>query len=215
MSVACLRAIAVALCATVAFAAPAWAGAPTEALRGYVDRIFAVLDDPALKAETHAASRHRALRALLDEAVDFQEAARRSLGSHWDARTPDDRSHFVRLFADVIDKAVLGRLSHDGEHMTYADETVIGADATVHARAVGKSGGDGTLVVFSMRQDATGTWRIADVSFSGMSLVGMYRAQFARIIRATSYEGLVTRLEIKTRYDGQASVGEAASKNAP
>jgi hypothetical protein len=47
-----------------------------------------------------------------------------------------------------------------------------------------------------------------------MSLVGSYRAQFNKIIRASSYDELVHRLEGKTRGDAQAS-GEAAPKTTP
>ena len=86
-------------------------------------------------------------------------------------------------------------------------------DAVVRARALAKNGG-GTPVVFSLLQSADGQWRIYDVSFEGMSLVGNYRAQFNKIIRGSSYHELVSRLEAKTRTDAQASVSttDAPSK---
>ena len=208
-----VRSAAVAVLAVVIIAPPAWAGTPTEALRGHIERVFAVLDEPALKGVVNAGARHRALRALTVAAVDFPEAARRSLGAHWDARTPAERERFVALFTDLIDHAYLGRLTHDGERLAYDDETISGRDAVVRARALGKNG-DVTPVIFGMRQGDDQQWRISDVSFEGMSLVGNYRAQFNKIIRASSYEELVTRLETKTRTDAQASVGggDAPSK---
>jgi len=216
MFVLSLRVVTIALCVMLALATPARAGAPTETLRSHIDQLFTLLDDPALKSAPRTATRHRALRAVLEDAVDFQEAARRSLGEHWETRTPEDRSHFVRLFTDLIDQVFVGRLSHDGEKIAYDEETLTGQAATVRARAVSK-GGDITPVAFFLRQDGDTRWRIYDVAFAGMSLVGMYRAQFAKVIRATSYEGLIVRLEEKTRFDGQASVKgtEAATKNAP
>jgi phospholipid transport system substrate-binding protein len=60
-------------------------------------------------------------------------------------------------------------------------------------------------VTFSLHQGADGGWRVYDVSFEGMSLVGNYRAQFNKIIRGSSFDELVARLEAKTRVDAQAS----------
>jgi phospholipid transport system substrate-binding protein len=210
-----LRDAAVVVAAIIAVASPAWAGAPTDALRSHIDSIFALLDDPALKGAEQTAARHRALRALTVEAVDFHESAQRSLGAHWEARTPADRAYFVGLFTDLIDHAYLSRLAHDGERLAYDEETMTGQDAVVRARALGKNG-DVTPVAFSLHQGADAKWRIYDVSFEGMSLVGNYRAQFNKIIRAASYADLVARLEAKTRSDAQASASttEAPSKTS-
>jgi len=210
-----LRDAAVVVATVIALASPAWAGAPTDALRTHIDSVFALLDDPALKGAEQTAARHRALRALTVAAVDFHESAQRSLGAHWDARTPADRAYFVRLFTDLIDHAYLTRLAHDGERLAYDDETMTGQDAVVRTRALGKNG-DVTPVAFSLHQGADAKWRIYDVSFEGMSLVGNYRAQFNKIIRAGSYADLVARLEAKTRSDAQASasIAEAAPKTS-
>jgi phospholipid transport system substrate-binding protein len=72
-------------------------------------------------------------------------------------------------------------------------------------------------VAFSLHQGADAKWRIYDVSFEGMSLVGNYRAQFNKIIRAGSYADLVARLEAKTRSDAQASARttEAPKTSSP
>jgi phospholipid transport system substrate-binding protein len=210
-----LRDAAVVVVTVIAIASPAWAGAPTDALRSHIDSVFALLDDPALRGAEQTAARHRALRALTGEAVDFHESAQRSLGAHWDARTPADRAYFVGLFTDLIDHAYLTRLAHDGERLAYDEETMTGQDAVVRARALGKNG-DVTPVAFSLHQSADAKWRIYDVSFEGMSLVGNYRAQFNKIIRVGSYADLVARLEAKTRSDAQASASttEAPSKTS-
>jgi phospholipid transport system substrate-binding protein len=210
-----LRDAAVVIATIIAIASPAWAGAPTDALRSHIDSVFALLDDPALQGAEQTAARHRALRALTVQAVDFHESAQRSLGAHWDARTPADRAYFVGLFTDLIDHAYLTRLAHDGERLLYDEETMTGQDAVVRARALGKNG-DVTPVAFSLHQSADAKWRIYDVSFEGMSLVGNYRAQFNKIIRAGSYADLVARLEAKTRSDAQASASttEAPSKTS-
>jgi phospholipid transport system substrate-binding protein len=195
----------------VAVASPASAGPPTDALNGYVERLFATLDDASLKAPGRAADRHRSVRALMEDALDFRESSRRALGVHWDARTDAERVRFVRLFTDLIDHAYLSRLSLDGEKIALDSETVSGKEAIVKGRALSKSGG-ATPVQFSLHEAADGRWRVYDVSFEGMSLVGNYRAQFNKIIRASSFDELVVRVEAKTRTEAQASSGSEPAK---
>jgi phospholipid transport system substrate-binding protein len=197
----------------VVSATPASAGPPTDALRAYVDRLFVVLDDTTLKAPGRSVERQRTLRAVAEEALDFQESSRRALGAHWDARTPAERTRFVRLFTDLIDHAYISRIALDGESITLDSEAVTGQEAIVKGRALSKSG-SATPVQFYLYQGAEGRWRVYDVSFEGMSLVGNYRAQFNKIIRASSFDELVNRLESKTRNDAQGG-GEAAPKANP
>lgn len=181
-------------------ASPAWAGAPTEALRHSIDGLLAVVDDPALKGEGRAAERQRALFALAETMIDFSEAARRTLGATWDGRTPAERTHFVQLFADLIKHAYLAHLSHMGVRMAYDEEIAKGNDVIVRARAFSKRG-DATPVAFTMREGQDGNWRLFDVSFSGLSLVRTYQAQFDRVMRAASYDELVSRLEKRISTD--------------
>jgi phospholipid transport system substrate-binding protein len=197
----------------VAVAAPASAGPPTETLRDSVDRLFALLDDPALREPGRAAERHRMIRTLAEQTLDFSESARRALGTHWEARTEAERTRFVRLFGDLIDHAYLARLSHDGERLAFDSETITGREAVVKGRALSRSGSV-TPVIFALHEGADGRWRAVDVSFEGMSLVGNYRAQFNKILRASSFDDLVARLEAKTRSEAQASVATEPAKTS-
>ena len=188
----------------IAVASPADAGPPTDALRVSIDRLFAVLEDESLKAPGRAAERQRTIRALAEDALDFNESARRSLAAHWDARTPEERARFARLFTDLIDQAYLARIALDGERISLDGESITDKEAVVKGRALSKSGGV-TPVQFYLHQDGAGRWRLYDVSFEGISLVSNYRAQFNKIIRASSFDELIVRLEAKTRAEAQAS----------
>jgi phospholipid transport system substrate-binding protein len=113
----------------------------------------------------------------------------------------------VQLFTQLIDQAYLSRLSYDGERVVYDSETATDGEAVVRARAIDTSG-SATPVEFRLVRDAAGAWRVVDLSFEGMSLVGSYRAQFIKIIRASSYAELVSRLEAKIRTDAQGNSGD-------
>lgn len=186
----------------VAVASPASAGPPTDALRAYVDRLFGALD--SLKELGRTADRHRTVLALVEEALDFKESSRRALGAHWEARTPEERIRFVHLFTELVDHAYLTRLELDGEKIALDSETITDKEALVKGRALSKSG-SATPVQFGLHQANDGRWRVYDVSFEGMSLVGSYRAQFNKIIRASSFDELVARLEAKTRTEARVS----------
>ena len=80
----------------------AWAGAPTDQLRDGVDRVFKILRDPDLAGDSHATQRRSAILTAAGTIFDFNEMAKRSLGPHWTARTPAERSQFVALFTDLM-----------------------------------------------------------------------------------------------------------------
>jgi hypothetical protein len=65
---------------TAVLIAGAGAGPVTDRLRPSIDRITAILADPALTGAAMAGPRRGAQRQIMDEAVDFREAARRARG---------------------------------------------------------------------------------------------------------------------------------------
>src|SRR5205823_2097045 len=72
-----------------------WAGPPTEQLRDRIDRVVKVLEEPALKKDAKTTDRRATLRTIANEIFDFAEISQRSLGRHWQARTPLHSPQFV------------------------------------------------------------------------------------------------------------------------
>ena len=64
------------------------AGVPTDQLKAQIDRVIKALEDPELKKEGRAKDRRAAVRKIANDIFDFSETARRSLGRHWQGRTP-------------------------------------------------------------------------------------------------------------------------------
>lgn len=170
----------------------AWAGAPTDQVRSYTDRVQKVLEDPALTV----LQRREAVRVLAAEAFDTTETAQRALGVHWQQRTPAERGQFVKLFANLLEQTYVSRIDeYGGEHLEYIDEQVDGDKATVRARIITSKG---TEVAVESRVIQKGDrWLIYDILIENVSLVANYRSQFDRIIRSSSYEELVKRLKTK------------------
>ena len=172
---------------------PAAAGAPTDQLRQQVDEVVRVLEDPAVKTK---AARHEAVRRIAGEIFDYKEMARRSLGTHWNSRTQEERREFVELFADLLDRAYFSKIElYQGEKVRYGSETVDGEQATVKTAIVARDGKE-IPVDYRMHQ-VNGRWSVYDVSIQGVSLVANYRTQFNRVVTTESYESLVQRLRDK------------------
>lgn len=182
--------------ASIAFASilavtAAEAGAPTDQLKQQVDEVVRVLEDPAAKARP--ARRRAAVRKIAENIFDYPDTARRALGPHWAARTPEEQREFVTIFADLLDRAYLSKIDlYQGEKVRYADETVDGNQATVKTMLVTPKG---TSIPVDYRMHlVNGRWLVYDVVIEGVSLVANYRTQFNRIVRTESYAALVQKL---------------------
>ncbi|HSF06256.1 MAG TPA: ABC transporter substrate-binding protein [Methylomirabilota bacterium] len=191
-----LRRLVLALALAVALAPPALAGAPTEQLRLQVDRVIKTLEDPQLKHESKTVERRRSVRRIANEIFDFGETAKRSLGRHWQARTPAEREEFVQLFADLLERSYISKIElFNGERVTYIGETIDGDIATVRTRLVTKQATEIPVDYRMRKRDER--WLVYDVIIEGVSLVANYRTQFNKIIQTSSYPDLIKKMKGK------------------
>ena len=176
--------------------APAWAVTPTEQLKGSIDKIIPILEDPTLKGDAKLKERRAAIRRVATDVFDFTESARRALGPHWERRTAEERQEFARLLGDLLERAFASRLEqYAGEQIQYTGEAVDGNLATVKTRIITKSGAELPVDYQVLRRGDR--WFVYDVWIEGVSLMNNYRAQFNKIIQTSSYEDLVRKLKAK------------------
>jgi phospholipid transport system substrate-binding protein len=173
----------------------AWAGPPTDQLRGGVDRVLEVLRDPQLSGDTRIDQRRIAVGKVAGEIFDFGDMAKRALGPHWVERTPAERAEFVRLFTDLIQRAYVGKVDQHAAatKMTFRGETVNDEFAVVKTTI--PLGNGSTMPLDYRMHNTRDRWQVYDLNIDGISLVANYRAQFNRVIRTSSYAALVTRLK--------------------
>jgi len=195
----------------VTTAIPANAGGPTDQIRQRVDDVVKVLEDPALKNKP--AERHAAVRKIAEEIFDYPDTAQRALGPHWNPRTPQERQEFIRLFAELLDRAYIGKIElYQGEKVRYVGETINGDDATVKTRIITKKGSE--VPVDYRLHSKNGRWLVYDVIIEGVSLVANYRTQFNKIVQTESYQSLVQKLKAKD-LEPAASPRGATGRRAP
>ena len=175
----------------------AHAGPAADEIHAQAERVLAVLADPQLKIAGQERARRQAVRRVAEDAIDFTETGRRTLGPHWEARSEADRQTFVSLFTDLLDRAFLRHVDRwDGEKLVVAGDTIEGDRAIVHAKVLLRDGSQ-VPVDLAVIRSADARWRIWDVRTMGASLVSSYRAQFTHMLKATPYEEMVVKLRAK------------------
>ena len=183
---------ALALVLVVALAAPALAGAPTDQLKQRVDEVIRVLSDPSLKDKTD--ERRAAVRKISEGVFDYQDTARRSLGQHWNERTPEEQREFVKMFGDLLERAYFSKIDrYQGEKVRYGAETIDGDEAQVKTTITTNTGSDVPVDYRMHRVDDR--WLVYDVTIEGVSMVSNYRSQFNKIVRTEGYPAVVERLK--------------------
>ncbi len=173
-----------------------WAATAQEQLKGAIERVVSTLDSPAMKGEGKAAERRAAVRQIANEIFDFGEIARRSLGRYWQPLSDAQRTEFVGLFGDLLERSYISKIElYGGEKIIYSGERIDGDLAVVGTRIITKNG---TEVPIDYRLFRRGdNWKVYDVNIEGISLVSNYRTQFNKIIQSSGYNTLVDRMKAK------------------
>jgi phospholipid transport system substrate-binding protein len=204
--------VALAVVLALVVARDAFAGVPTDQLRGSIDLILKIVTDPELKKEAKTAERRKRIRAVVNQIFDFTEISQRSLGRHWQARTPAERDQFVQLFGDLLENAYITKIeSYSGEKILYPGDVIEGDLALVKTRIITKQETE-IPVDYRMFMN-NGRWAVYDVSIEGISLIGNYRTQFNSVIQRSGYADLVAKL--KAKQDDRPGAREAGRFEPP
>jgi phospholipid transport system substrate-binding protein len=172
-------------------ALPLRAGAPSDQTRATIEKVLAIIKDPSVKSE-----RLDRLRQVINPSFDFAEMAKRSLGTHWQRRTPAEQQEFVKLFTDLVETSYVGTIeSYNGEKVVIGNEKLDKDFAEVNTRIVAKQGEEFSID-YRLHQ-INGTWKIYDAVIENVSLINNYRSQFNRVIGKSSYDELVSMLKAK------------------
>ena len=186
LTIACL------LTAATAFASV------TDTVKKTVDEVIATVNDKELKKKANEQRRRAAIKRSIAAIFDSQEMAKRSLGKHWNQRTPAERKQFSELFASLLENSYAGKIeSYNNEKIVYTKEVVDGEYAEVKSKIISAKQDEYTLDYRLMKKDAT-TWAVYDVVIEGVSLVSNYRTQFNKIISTNGYPELIKKLQAKS-----------------
>lgn len=192
----------------LAFPAVSMAATPTETVKTTVDKVIQALNDPSLKGPAKEKERRARIRAAVLNVFDFKEMAKRSLGQSWKDRTESERTKFVELFSDLLERSYINRIeSYSGEKIVYEKETLDDDYAVVKTRFITKRREEIPVDYKLLKEN--GNWGVYDLVIENVSLVNNYRTQFNKIIRTSSYQELVRKMQNKSESESFVSPGKA------
>ncbi len=177
----------------------AWAAeSPLELVRRTTEQAVAVLQNPSLKDRPR--ERSEKFWQITLPRFDTQEIAKRCLGPQWNEITEEQRKEFVQLFIELVKRSYQGTLEHHttDAQFSFDQERIEGDSAEVDTRILAPSQEKSLSVNYRLHREGD-KWLIYDVVAENVSLVRNYRNQFDRILKDSSYEGLVQALRKKIK----------------
>lgn len=176
---------------------PAWGeGTATQAVKETIDEVLAVLGDQALKDTTRETERREKLEAIIGQRFDYEEMAKRTLAAEWKKIGAEKQQEFVALFRRFLSQSYAGNIDgYAGEKVEYLKERLKGDFAEVQTKVVSPK----VQIPLDYRLlKKNKKWGVYDVIIDGVSLTKNYRGQFSRIIKSSSFDGLLDKLRSKT-----------------
>lgn len=188
--------IAVAVVSVIMLTSTAFASV-TDDVKRTVEDVIRIVADKEMQKTSNEQKRRDAIKKALSTVFDHQEMAKRSLGRHWNQRTPEERKQFVELFARLLENSYAGKIeSYSNEKIVYGREFVEDGHAEVRSKVVTARRDEYTLD-YKLIKQPSGKWVVYDVVIEGSSLVSNYRTQFNRIITANGYQELLKKMQSK------------------
>lgn len=174
------------------FALPAFAGPPTDFVKGKTARVTKILSKPESKR------RAKKLDKVLQATVDFRELAARSLKGYWEERTPEEQQEFLDLLQRMLEanyaKKLSGKKIGKDYKIEYLEEKTRGELAIVKTRV---SAGEEVKPVDYKLIKRGDEWICFDIVIDDISLEETYRESYTEIIKAEGWDSLIKRMKAK------------------
>jgi phospholipid transport system substrate-binding protein len=173
---------------------PAQAATPTAYVRGILDQVMGLQNDPAQSTQ----ARSQAIHKIIERNFDFALMAKDSLGPTYERLSGGQRQEFTQtfsyLFQDSYARLVLNFLKK--ENIKYGRELPEGDKARVDTTIARTN--ENIPVTYLMHTAPQG-WILYDVMVDGVSILQNYKTQFAQVIRTKSFEFLLHKMQEQRR----------------
>jgi phospholipid transport system substrate-binding protein len=137
------------------------------------------------------------MRKIVSGFLDFEELAHRALARHWDGINPKQRTEFVGVLRDLIERNYIKQVHGQPNYeLRFRKEAITDGEATVNATL--DSSTDGKKVTVEMEYKLlfkSGKWLVYDVVTDEQSMLENYRAEFNKIITKESFDALLKRMK--------------------
>jgi phospholipid transport system substrate-binding protein len=137
------------------------------------------------------------MRKIVSGFLDFEELAHRSLTRHWDGIEPKQRTEFVGVLRDLIERNYIKQVHGQPNYeIHFLKEAITGSEATVNATLDASNDGKKVAVQMEYKLLFKGDrWLVYDVITDEQSMLENYRAEFNKIITKESFDALLKRMK--------------------
>jgi phospholipid transport system substrate-binding protein len=177
----------------------AYASEPLAILKGKIDKVFSILNDPEYNDETKEEQQHNELWKIIDGIFNFNVMSRLTLANNWRAFSPEQQEEFANVFGRFLGNNYLDKIQSgfSDQRVEFVGEEMITDTKVVVMTNILKNNIK-TPVNYSMLRQDDG-WKIYDVKIEGVSLLKNYRSQFRSILLKEKPEQLIENLRNKLK----------------
>ncbi|MDP4725753.1 MAG: ABC transporter substrate-binding protein [Desulfobacterales bacterium] len=150
---------------------------PLKIIETRIDRIVKILGDKELEEDVKV----KQLEKAADETFDYVYLSRMTLGRNWLKLDDSQRSEFVDLYRQLLEKNYMGQLlKYTDEKVVFGRQTMLSDTKTeVDSNVVSN---DKKIPITYRLIQRDGDWKVYDLVIEGVSLVSNYRTQFNDIL---------------------------------
>jgi phospholipid transport system substrate-binding protein len=170
---------------------------PLDAIKGPIDTVIAILNDPAYKDGSHKAEQREKIWQSISGIFDFNEISMRAVARNWRKFSPEERKTFADVFSKFLGNTYVDKIQgeYHNEKIVYVGQEILKKGRAL-AKTVIKRETLEIPVDYRLKL-ADGQWRVYDVAVEGISLVKNYRTQFTQLLKKESPAELIQRLKKK------------------
>ncbi|MGE3539572.1 MAG: phospholipid-binding protein MlaC [Candidatus Tectimicrobiota bacterium] len=193
----CCYMMSLMMCWSVGAYASAEPEGPTQCVQRLVQTINSIKGtDAGNLSPTDQAANVAAAREA-NRILDLRAVGQRTLGKHWQSRTPSEQNEFVVLLEQLFTKVAYPKSAEffSGLEVKVDKENVAGQKATVKTTV--RHPKEGLVSVDYRLIQESGTWRVQDILLDDVSLAANLQSQFNKIITEHSYTELLRRMRDK------------------
>jgi phospholipid transport system substrate-binding protein len=172
---------------------PALAKSPTEYIRGILDQVMAIQNNPSLSRS----DRRQEIHQIIRNNFDFNTMARTVLGSSYSqlstGQVDEFNSIFSYLFQDSYTNMVLDFLKKENIKYGAASRT----DGKARVDTVIERPNENIPVTYLLESSAG--WKMYDVIIDGVSILHTYKDKFSEVIRTKGFNYVIQRMKEQRR----------------
>lgn len=182
------------------------ADTPRSVLQTAAEDVYQALQSECRVQRLSTTDLYQLVDRLLLPHADSEGMSRWVMGKHWKRASAAQRELFVTEFKALLVRTystAIQKVSPD--QIAYLpDREPVGGEKAVVRTELRQAGAE-TLPIDYYMHRKTGRWLVYDVRIEGISLITNYRTSFAAEISAHGIQGLLERMQRKSRQQSSAS----------